>query len=54
MEKIKQYLIDFQKRKFETFDRELKIKFKKDLITYNQEQEMKEDKHKIQLIPVWK
>jgi len=33
MEKIKQYLIDFQKRKFETFDRELKIKFTKEFIT---------------------
>jgi uncharacterized protein len=33
MEKIRQYLIDFQKRKFETFDRELKIKFTKEFIT---------------------
>jgi predicted AAA+ superfamily ATPase len=54
MEKIKQYLIDFQKRKFEIFDRELKIKFTKEFITYNQEKEIKEDKYKIQVIPVWK
>jgi len=33
MEEIKQYLIDFQKRKFETFDRELKVKFTKEFIT---------------------
>ena len=33
MDKIRQYLIDFQKRKFETFDRELKIKFTKEFIT---------------------
>jgi predicted AAA+ superfamily ATPase len=32
MEKIKQYLIDFQKRKFETFNRELKVKFTKEFI----------------------
>jgi len=25
MKEIKQYLIDFQKRKFETFERELKV-----------------------------
>lgn len=33
MEKIKQYLIDFQKRKFEVFERDLKIKFTKQFIT---------------------
>jgi len=32
MEAIKQYLIDFQKRKFETFERELKVKFTKEFI----------------------
>ena len=32
MEKIKQYLIDFQKREFDVFDRELKIKFTKEFI----------------------
>jgi len=32
MKEIKQYLIDFQKRKFETFERELKIKFTKEFI----------------------
>lgn len=33
MENIKQYLIDFQKRKFETFERELKVKSTKQFIT---------------------
>jgi predicted AAA+ superfamily ATPase len=33
MEKIRQYLIDFQTKKFETFDRELKIKLTKEFIT---------------------
>ena len=33
MEKIKQYLIDFQKREFDVFDRELKVKFTKEFIT---------------------
>lgn len=33
MENIKQYLIDFQKREFETFERELKVKFTKEFIT---------------------
>ncbi len=33
MEEIKQYLIDFQKREFKTFDRELKVKFTKEFIT---------------------
>ncbi len=32
MKEIKQYLIDFQKRKFETFERELKVKFTKEFI----------------------
>ena len=32
MEKIRQYLIDFQTKKFETFDRELKIKLTKEFI----------------------
>jgi len=32
MEKIKQYLIDFQKREFDVFDRELKINFTKEFI----------------------
>jgi len=31
MKEIKQYLIDFQKRRFETFERELKVKFTKEL-----------------------
>ncbi len=33
MEKIKQYLIDFQKKEFDVFDRELKVKFTKEFIT---------------------
>ena len=33
MEKIRQYLIDFQTKRFETFDRELKIKLTKEFIT---------------------
>ncbi len=33
MEKIRQYLIDFQKREFDVFDRELKVKFTKGFIT---------------------
>jgi len=32
MKEIKQYLIDFQKRKFETFERELKVKITKEFI----------------------
>ena len=32
MKEIRQYLIDFQKRKFETFERELKVKFTKEFI----------------------
>jgi predicted AAA+ superfamily ATPase len=32
MEKIKQYLIDFQKREFDVFDRDLKINFTKEFI----------------------
>jgi len=32
MESIRQYLINFQKRKFESFERELKLKFTKDFI----------------------
>jgi predicted AAA+ superfamily ATPase len=32
MEKIRQYLIDFQTKKFETFDRELKIKLTKEFV----------------------
>jgi len=32
MEKIRQYLIDFQTKRFETFDRELKIKLTKEFI----------------------
>ena len=32
MKAIKQYLIDFQKRKFKTFERELKVKFTKEFI----------------------
>ena len=42
MKEIKQYLIDFQKRKFETFEK------------YNQEEKIKENKYKIQVIPLWK
>jgi len=33
MERIKQYLINFQKRKFDVFERELKVKFTKEFIT---------------------
>ena len=33
MKDIKQYIIDFQKRRFEIFERELKVKFTKEFIT---------------------